>query len=73
MSTELPPIDPDRLEWPKNLAPHVGLHPNQIQFLKAKGCPYYGRKTTLRWVRAFLAEAAGAQALSPSPSEHPQH
>ena len=71
--SELPPIDPDRLEWPKKLAPYVGLHTNQIQFLKSKGCPFYGRKTTLNWVRQFLATAAKAQALSPAPSEHLQH
>ena len=66
-------IDPDRLEWPKTLAPFVGLHANQIQFLKKKGCPFFGRKTTLTWVRDYLAREAGAPAPSGELSEHPQH
>jgi len=73
MSTETLTFDPDRLEWPKALAPHVGLHANQIQFLKKKGCPFYGRKTTLNWVRDFLAREAGAPEPLQEPSEHPQH
>jgi hypothetical protein len=67
------PIDPARLEWPKALAPHVGLHANQIQFLKKKGCPFYGRKTTLNWVREFLAKEAGAPEPSVGLSAHLQH
>jgi len=67
------PIDPDRLEWPKNLASHVGLHANQIQFLKKKGCPFYGRKTTLNWVRDFLAREAGAPEPLPALFESSKH
>ena len=64
------PIDIDRLEWPKNLAPHVGLQAGQIAFLKRKGCPFYGRKTTLLWVRSFIAKEAGAaDPYSNSPSK----
>jgi hypothetical protein len=64
------PIDIDRLEWLKNLAPHIELQAEQVAFLKKKGCPFYGRKTPLRWVRSFLAREAGApDPYLPSP--HP--
>lgn len=49
-------IDPDRLEFPSVLAPYIGLQTTQIAFMKRKGCPFYGRKTTLRWVRDFIEE-----------------
>jgi len=48
-------IDPDKLEFPKDLAPSVGLQSTQISFMKRQGCKFYGRKTTLRWVREFIA------------------
>lgn len=54
--------DLDRMAFPKELAPILGLSIRELAYLKAKGCPFYGRKTTLRWVRAFLAREAGAAA-----------
>jgi hypothetical protein len=68
-------IDPDRLEFPSAIAPIVGLSANEITFLKKRGCPFYGRKTTVRWVRNFISRRAGAVAMepSPSPAEHLQH
>lgn len=53
-------IDPDKLFFPCDLAESVGLSKNEISFLKRKGCPFFGRKTTLRWVREFLAKQTGA-------------
>jgi hypothetical protein len=53
-------IDPDKLFFPCDLAESVGLSKNEISFLKRKGCPFFGRKTTLRWVREFLAKETGA-------------
>ena len=53
-------IDIDRLEFPKDIADTVGLQKEQINFLKRKGCPFFGRKTTIRWVRSFIAKEAGA-------------
>ena len=53
-------IDPDKLFFPCDLTEAVGLSNNEVAYLKRKGCPFYGRKTTLRWVRNFLAHQAGA-------------
>ena len=53
-------IDIDRLEFPQSIADVIGLQKEQINFLKRKGCPFFGRKTTIRWVRSFLAKQAGA-------------
>lgn len=61
-------LDQERLAFPCDLAPVIGLSKNEIAFLKRKGCPFYGRKTTVRWVREFLALQAGAP--TPLPPEH---
>jgi hypothetical protein len=65
--------DIDRLEFPKVLAPLLGMSVKEVAFLKQKGCPFYGRKSTVRWIRAFLAEEAGAKAPSAGRSVHPTH
>jgi hypothetical protein len=54
-------IDPDKLHFPKDLVDSVGLSLREIAYMKRKGCPFYGRKTTLRWVREFLAKQTGAK------------
>ncbi len=61
--------DQDKLAFPCDLADVIGLSKNEIAFLKRKGCPFFGRKTTVRWVRDFIAHQAGAPRL-PQP-EHP--
>lgn len=66
-------MDQDRLEFPQELAPHVGLTSREIGFMKKAGCPFYGRKTTLRWVRKFITHQAGAGQPDPSLAEHPQN
>ena len=53
-------IDPDTLHYPRQLCAAIGLGVNQINALKRVGCPFFGRKTTLRWVRDFLNDRAGA-------------
>jgi hypothetical protein len=67
--------DPDKLEFPSAIAPIIGLSANEITFLKKRGCPFYGRKTTVRWVRDFISRRAGAVVAEPSPSlaGHLQH
>ena len=50
--------DIDRLEFPRDIADTIGLSTGQIAFLKKKGCLFYGRKTTIRWVRKFIREQA---------------
>lgn len=66
-------IDPEKLEFPKNLAPFVGYSAQTIRRMKDKGCLFHGRKTTLKWVKSHLSREAKAKALSPGPSAHPQH
>ena len=52
-------INLDKLEFPKAIAAQVGLKPARINFYKKQGLPFVGRKTTLRWVRCYLAKLAG--------------
>jgi hypothetical protein len=59
-AASLPPLDAERLEFPQVLVPYVGLSNREIAFMKKKGCPFWGRKTTLKWVRQFIAREAGA-------------
>jgi hypothetical protein len=41
----------------------IGLNVNEINSLKKKGCPFYGKKTSVKWVRLFLEKLTGADAL----------
>jgi len=68
----IPQIDPDRLEFPRHLSEFVGMSPVDLGGLKKLGCPFFGKKTTLRWVRQFLAQEAGAKAPSSSRSVRPR-
>ena len=52
-------IDIDRLEFPQAIAKIIGLRKETINFWKKRGCPFVGRKTTVRWVRQFMATLAG--------------
>jgi hypothetical protein len=52
------PFDEDRYEFPYILAPKIGLRKEQIGFLKKLGCPFLGKKTTLRILREFAKERA---------------
>ena len=51
--------DIDKLYFPNEITEDIGLSINEITFLKKKGCHFYGRKTTIRWVRVFIATQAG--------------
>jgi hypothetical protein len=51
-------FDEDRYEFPCILAPMIGLRKEQIGFLKKLGCPFLGKKTTLRILREFAKERA---------------
>ena len=55
-------MDPERLYTPGEIAERIGLPQSAISGLRLKGCPFYGRKTTIRWVREFIAKQAGASA-----------
>lgn len=51
-------FDLDRYEFPYILAQKIGLRKEQIGFLKKLGCPFLGKKTTLRILRDFAKERA---------------
>jgi hypothetical protein len=51
-------LDADRYEFPYKLAPIIGLRKEQIYFLKKLGCPFMGKKTTLRILREFASQRA---------------
>lgn len=52
----------DRYEFPYILAPKIGLRKEQIGFLKKLGCPFLGKKTTLRILHDFAKERAFLEA-----------
>jgi hypothetical protein len=56
----------DTLYFPREILNDIGLSINELTYLKTKGCPFYGRKTTIRWVRIFLAKEAGLLDSLPS-------
>ena len=60
------PKDPERLYFPCEITEEIGMPVDAINALKRKGCPFYGRKTTIRWVRDFIAQQA---APIPTPEE----
>lgn len=49
---------PDRLYFPLDLTRAVGLGHREMKTLKSRGCKFFGRKTTLRWVREFILQQA---------------
>lgn len=54
------------LQFPKDIAEEIGLHENEINSFKGKGCRFYGRKTCVAWVREYLTRiTAGPDELAP--------
>jgi hypothetical protein len=47
------------LQFPGDIAEEIGLHQNEINAFKGKGCRFYGRKTCVAWVREFLRDITG--------------
>lgn len=72
MTTTTESIDVDKLYFPVEIVEVIGLSKNEIAFMKRKGCPFYGKKTCVRWVRDFLAIEAGASQSSPAQSGRPE-
>lgn len=60
----------DTLQYPAHITEEIGLGVNEINALKQQGCPFYGRKTSVRIVRAFLHRTMGAESLL-APLAHP--
>jgi hypothetical protein len=65
------PINPEKLEFPKHLAPHVGLCKERIGWMKHQGCKYVGKKTKLRWINEFLEVKGAVPASSGKKQRHP--
>lgn len=51
------------LRYPSEIAKEIGLSSAEINAMKGKGCPFYGRKTSVRWVNLYLDQIAGAEQL----------
>ena len=57
------------LFYPADIAHAIGLSAPEINSLKAKGCRFLGKKTTIRWVREWIdANANPRPAGSPVPA-----
>jgi hypothetical protein len=52
--------DLDTLYFPCQITKEIGLSKGRINFLRNLGCRFFGRKTTIRWVRDFLSQRAVA-------------
>jgi len=47
-------FDLDTLFFPAEISHVIGMSAGEINALRAKGCKFHGRKTTIRWVREFI-------------------
>jgi len=65
--------DLERFYFPAEIVDDLGLPKNYINALKRRGCPFVGKKTSILWVRAFLAKEAGAIPLLRELGERPPH
>ena len=69
--------DPDRLDYPTNLTDIVGLGVNEINFMKKKGCRFYGQKTSVTWIREYLRAVTAPAPVEVKPAlgtdGHPSH
>jgi hypothetical protein len=52
------PKNIDTLYFPCQITEEIGLSKGRINFLRNLGCRFFGRKTTIRWVREFLTSRA---------------
>ena len=54
----------EKLFFPKELVSEIGMCKQQIAYLRHRGCRFYGRKTSVKWIREFLNEYTSVAALS---------
>lgn len=75
MSERDKPMDDETLQYPAKIASRVGLGIHEINAMKTKGCRFYGRKTSVKWVREYLAAVTrgSVAALSSELSAHRPH
>ena len=55
--------DDDTLVFPCDITERIGMSKNEINALKSKGCPFFGKKTTVNIVRSFVFRTMGAESL----------
>ncbi len=60
----------ETLQYPAKIAEEIGISPNRINAMKRQGCRFFGRKTSVRWVRAFVNQTMGVES-SPALPAHP--
>jgi hypothetical protein len=65
--------DADTLYFPSEITKEIGMSKGRINFLRNLGCKFYGRKTTIRWVREFLSQRATVGQLTSPPPLHLQY
>jgi hypothetical protein len=65
--------DDQTLNFPAHIAEQIGLSVNEISWLRKRGCPFHGRKTSVRWVRLYLDKISGADALAVGTEDCPPH
>ena len=49
------------LQYPVKIAAEIGLHVNEINSFKGKGCRFFGRKTCVAWVREYLHKVTATE------------
>lgn len=59
------------LQFPKQISKEIGLHSNEINAFKARGCRFYGTKTCVAWVREYLQKITATESLT-APAGHQQ-
>ena len=69
-------MNDEKLQFPAHIAKEIGLGVNELAALRRLGCPFYGKKPRVRWVRVFLDRTSGAEAFrlgqsSRLPRAHP--
>lgn len=61
------------LQYPAKIAEEIGLSTHRINNLKKHGCRFFGRKTSVAWVREHLARVTQAEESESALVAHPQH
>lgn len=56
----------ETLQYPVHIAEEIGLHPNEINAFKGRGCRFLGKKTCVRWVREYLRDVTAPKAEAAS-------
>lgn len=72
MERKMNSTDDETLQYPAKIANQIGLSKNEINAMKRQGCPFRGRKTSVKLVRAYLYRTMGVESLI-ALDARPQH